>query len=1262
MAAGRPVTLVVSDLKGSTALAERLDSETLRAVLRRYFDEMGIVFEAHGGVIAKIIGDAIVALFGDDDSGRAARRATRSAVEAQTALTWLNDRFEATWGVRLYNRTGVASGELATVSLDDETAGDDVLAGEVLRAAESLEAGAPTMEVLIDERTRKLVGERATVEQVEPVPVKAGAGSIAAWRVVAVEDPRADVGPGRPAGAAHLCSICGFSNNHDARWCASCGSALAIGDIVRESRRMVTILFANPQPATMDGTPMTAGMTQIAMARYYTIMRPILERHGATVERFIGDAMMAVFGLPMRHEDDALRALRAADGMQTALVDLNTELSAWAGVTFTQPIGVNTGTVVAGDAAEGQRLVTGDAVNVAARLEQAAGPHDVILGATTRQLVGDAATTEKLTPLPLKGKTHPVAAYRLVRIASRKTGRAYALPLVGRDDDLADLRRIMQATVREQRARRVTVIGAAGVGKSRLMHEFVAEAGRIARILRGRCLAYGDGITFWALLEMVQDVAGITEGDDADTARLRVAELVGDNPELLARVESIAGLTDTPYAVAELVWAMRWLIEQLARAGPVVLVFDDIHWAEPTFLEVIERLTATVHEPVLVLCSARTPAPQEHRNFVRDAPSVVLAPLTDEQCERFLQLLLDDAAVDPDVVHTVARAAGGNPLFLEQFLSMLIDDDRLEHVDGHWQAASDLSTLEVPATIEAVLATRLDRLPDRDKPVLASSSVIGREFFQDAVVAVVERGLRTHVPDSLEQLTERELIEVVDEHALGFRFQHQLIRDTTYHGLLKESRAILHERFARYLDAREETRDRSIELQEIHGYHLEQAYHYWCELGLVDRHVVDLGIDASRRLGAAGERALARGDMPAAASLLLRAADLVPDDHGAKPRMLLLAGGALDEAGSFDEAIDALDASAHAARAVGNAPAVEAAAIARSRLHYLTGRSADAEQIANQVVRTLDRLTALADPDALSRAWQLRLDVDIAACRWAAAQHAATQVIDHAGRAGNAILERSTMRLLAFLAQKGPMPASEAMAVCRDVIERVASDRRSAAVAGLDLALLTAMALDFDTARRRYVDARATLGELGADTQAALVSLSSGPIELLADEPDRAEAELRQDLDALQRMGERNFVSLTAALLAEAVYRQQRFEEAGDLIAFTRHVATPDDLAVQIVAGCVEGKLRAHAGDPATGVALVRQAVRLIETTGDPSGQADAWLDLAETLRLAGEPRAAVDACEQARGRYVQKGNLAGVRRVDVFVRRLRVGEARQAD
>ncbi|HEX6254312.1 MAG TPA: adenylate/guanylate cyclase domain-containing protein [Euzebyales bacterium] len=1257
MDSGRRVTIVVCDLKGSTALAERLDSETLRAVLRRYFDEMGIVYESHGGVIAKIIGDALVTVFdGADDPGRAARRAVRAATEAQAALTWLNDRFDATWGVRLANRTGVASGGLPEVSLDDWHADHDVLAGEVLARAEVLEAAAPVMEVLIDDTTRHLTGAAVTTAQMGPVSGRGGHATVDAWQVVSVTAPREDVGPERPAGPARLCDVCGSANDHDARWCEMCGATLAASDVVRESRRMVTILFADPRLESDDGPP-SAETVRVTMARYDTVMRPILERHGATVEKFIGDAMMAVFGLPVRHEDDAQRAVRAARDMQAALVDLNVELGDRFGVTLVQPIGVNTGTVVAGDAIEAQRLVTGDAVNVAARLEQAAAAGDVVIGPLTRRLVRDSAVTEPMPALELKGKSEPVRAHRLVEVDSGRIGRAHTLPLVGRDDDLAALRRLLRATIRGQQARRVTVIGEAGVGKSRLIHEFLTEAERTARVLSGRCLAYGEGITFWAFLEMVHAATGITDDDAADVARRRLAELVGDDPEVLARVESIAGLTDTPYAVAELGWAMRALVERHSSRGPVVLVLDDIHWAEPTFIEIVDRLASTVRGPVMLLSSARPLALEQHREFIGDAPSVVLAPFSAELCERFLLLLLGEAQIDHEVVELIAGAAGGNPLFLEQFLSMLIDDGRLQYVDGRWRAGGDLSTLEVPASIEALLAARLDRLPERERHVIEPSSVIGNEFRQEAVVALVERDVRPFVPDQLARLTDRELVELVDEFDAAFRFQHQLIRDATYNTLLKESRAILHERFVRWLDAREETRDRATELQEILGYHLEQAYHYWRELGRVDPRVEALGVDASGRLGDAGERALARGDMPAAAALLLRAADLLPDGHAARPRILLLAGGALDEAGWFDRAMTAFDDSAKAAREAGNGAAVEAATMARSRLEYLTGHTTDAEQVASQVDEALDRLTASADPDALSRAWQLRFNVDVAACRWAAAQHAANQLIEYARRAGNTILERSTLRALAFLAQKGPMPVSEATQVCRDILERVASDRRSAAMTRVDLALLTAMALDFDNAREACIEARHTLDELGADTQAALVSLSTGPIELLADQPARAEVELRRDYEALQRMGEHNFIALTAALLAEAVYRQERFDEADDLIAFSRELAAPDDLAVQIVAGCVDGKLTARRGDAATGVALLREAVRLIEATDDPSGQGDAWLDLAEALHLTGESAHAVDASEQARNRYVAKGNLAGVRRADGIGRLLRAGQ-----
>lgn len=1244
----RPVTLVFSDLKGSTALAERLDAETLRAVLTRYFDEMRLVLEAHGGVVVKIIGDAIVTVFdGGEDPSAAARRATNAAIESQATLDWLNDQFDATWRVRLQNRTGVASGELS-VELASSSTDADLLAGDVVGAAESLESNAPPMEALIDAATLTLVGDAATVEAMGAVPRKGRGGTLDAWRLVEVRLPDGDAAPTRTASAERLCDTCGAANEPVLRRCSTCGAVLAAGDRTRESRRTVTIVFADPKPATVDGAPLAADETRQVMARYIEVMRPILERHGGTVEKFIGDAMMAVFGLPLRHEDDAGRAVRAASEMQAALLDLNEELVERFGVRFSNPIGVNTGTVVAGDASTGQRLVTGDAVNVAARLEQTAGAGEVILGDLTRRLVGDAAEVAPLAPLTLKGKAEPVPAYRLLRMTGAGgTSRRHNLPLVGRDRELASLRAEFAAVARARRGARMTLIGDAGVGKSRLTHEFLQTARQDARVVQGQCLAYGDGITFWPLLRVVQDAAGITEGDDADTARARIAALVGDEPEVLARVESIAGLNDTPYAVPELVWAMRRFFELLAAARPLVVLFDDVHWAEETFLDAVEEIGRSLRAPVLLLCTARPVLLENHQTFVDEARAVLLAPMTDEQCARFLRLQLNDSGVDEQVLQRIVEAAGGNPLYLEQLLSMLIDEGRLRELDGHWRLVGDLATLEVPATIEALVAARLDRLATDERRTIEPAAVIGRSFMTEAVAHLVDVGLRPTVGERLNDLVERDLILPAGDAEPAYRFEHQLVRDATYSGLLKESRAILHERFVDWGDAVNVARDRATEFEEIQGYHLEQAYRYWRELGPLDGHAIAVGVEGSRRLASAGERALARGDMAAAANLLGRAAELLPDGHEAQPRLLLHAGNALHETGSFDRAIAAYDASAAAAAALGNEAAAEAGRIESLRLQYLIGRLDDARDVGEEVARALERLAELGDPDALSRAWQLRLNVDMAACRWAATQVAANAVIEQARRAGNSVLEVRTMPLLAFLAQKGPMPVPEATAACREILERVSFDRRSTGSTQLELALLSAMALDFEQARLLCRDTRMVLGELGWEMQAALVSLASGPIELLADEPARAEAELRQDYDALERMQERNFISLTAALLAEAVYRQQRFDEATELVAFSRELAAPDDLAVQIIARSVDGKLMARRGDLDAGLALVREAVQLIETTEDPSGQGDALLDLAETLFLAGNGAEAAEAAVAARDRYALKGNLAGVRRAE---------------
>ncbi len=772
----------------------------------------------------------------------------------------------------------------------------------------------------------------------------------------------------------------------------------------------------------------------------------------------------------------------------------------------------------------------------------------------------------------------------------------------------------------------------------------------------GSCLAYGEGITFWPLVRVVQDAAGIEEGDDAPVARRRLATLIPDEPDVLDRVASLVGLVDTPFAVPELVWALRRLLERLARSTPLVVGLDDVHWAEPTLLEVVDQLVESVRAPVLFLCTARPTVLERHATFVDAAPAVSLQPLDDEQCEHMLRLLLGGSSVDDAVVDRIVEVAAGNPLFIEQLLSMLVDDGRLREDDGSWVLVGDLATLEVPASIEAVLTARLDRLTAPGRDTIEPASVVGRDFPVEAVRHLVAPALRPHVDDELREVADRGLILPVDDEDPGYRFQHQLIRDATYNGLLKQRRAVLHEDFVDWAEATNAARGRTAEVDEILGYHLEQAHGCWRELGMLDDHAVELGVRGSHRLTGAGERALARGDMSAAANLLTRAADLLPDDHRGRHRALLLAGNALHETGSFDRAVAAYEQSATAAAADGDDAAASGARIEGLRLQYLIGRVHDADLVAREVAAALDQVGPSGDPDASSRIWQLQLNLDIAACRWEAAHRAADQVIDQARRAGNDLLAVRTMPLLAFLAQKGPMPVSEAVGACTAILDQVAHDRRSTSLTQLELALLSAMALDVERARHLCADTRSALGELGWEMQAALVSLSSGPIELLGDDPVRAEAELRRDYEALQRMEERNFISLTGVLLAEAVYRQRRFAEAAELVELARELAAPDDLAVQILVRTVSGKVAARDGDPDAGVALVDEAVALMATTDDPSGLGDALLDQAEVRQLAGDDAGAATAASTARARYLDKGNLAGVRRAERCAHRLAAG------
>jgi class 3 adenylate cyclase/tetratricopeptide (TPR) repeat protein len=998
-------------------------------------------------------------------------------------------------------------------------------------------------------------------------------------------------------------------------------------------RKTVSIVFSDLQGSTSMGEKLDSESLREVMTRYFDAMRVELERHGGVVEKFIGDAIMAVFGLPTLHEDDALRAVRAAAGMQRALGGLNDELERHWGVRLTVRTGVNTGQVVAGDPAAGQRLVTGDAVNVAARLEQAAGPQEVLLGDLTHRLVRDHVDVEEVEPLELKGKAERVPAFRLVGVhESSERPRRFDAPMVGRAQELELLRNALADAVASRRCRLATVLGEAGVGKSRLIDELVHAVEQDATVLRGRCLPYGEGITFWPLAEAVREAARIAERDTTETARAKLLDLAGD-AEVTERVASALGLSTEPFPVQELVWGARRLLESLGRERPVLVLFEDVHWAEPTFLELVEQVFEhATDSSLLVVCTARHELVERIPEWSTGdrAARLELERLTEEQTSAVAEHLLGMAELDPDVRAKIVDAADGNPLFVEQLLSMLIDGGLITFEDGGWRAAAAIDSVAVPPTIHALLAARLDGLGTDERAVIEPAAVIGQVFVRDAVRHLAPERVRTDLDARLTSLTEKQLVQPDDTRAEedAFRFHHILIRDTTYEGILKRARATFHAQFVEWAD--EVNREGATEYEEILGYHLEQAHRYLSELGPLDERGRALGADGSRRLAAAGRRAFARGDAPAAVNLLGRAAALLPQRDEERLTLLAEFGEALLQAGRFQEAEGAVAETIELGLETGAKEAVAWASLVRLLVRL---RTRDQEHWRDEAAVTITEAMAVFEESenaaGLAMGWRLLAWTHGTACRFGMAAEASERALEQAERAGDARQQTRAATAYAAAAIFGPTPVSEAIARCEGVLDRVSGDRQSEGVLNALLASLLAMQGEFDRARELSRRGRRQLEELGLDMEVASVANEAWRVEMLAGDPAAAESELREAYDLLTKAGEKYFLSTVAGLLAQTLYALGHYEEAESLRHFTEELATADDVSTQALWRCVHGKLLARRGSFDEGESCVRQALEILEPTDHVLLRFGALLDLAEVQRLAGrDPR---EALERAR-------------------------------
>jgi predicted ATPase/class 3 adenylate cyclase len=1035
----------------------------------------------------------------------------------------------------------------------------------------------------------------------------------------------------------------------------ACGTALthlAPTPASQEARKTVTVLFCDVEGSTTLADRLDAESVRHLMTRFFTQMRAVLERHGGTVEKYIGDAVMAVFGIPRLHEDDALRAVRAAPEMLASLELLNDELEERWGTRLRARIGVNTGEIVSNDTAVGHSMVVGDAVNVASRLEAAAAPGQILLGAETYALVRHHVDVEEVGPLVLRGKPEPIHAYRLVGVqgGGDAIGARPDLPLVGRAAELDTLRSAFQRCAANRESVLMTILGSAGVGKSRLSREFLSALDGDVLVLRGRCLPYGEGITFWPVAELVKHACDIADDDPRADARAKIGAIVADAEDgslIAERVAALLGVDGGTAGLQETFWAVRRFFERLGRTRPVVAVVDDLQWAEPTLLDLIEYLAGWTKDTALfLLCLARPDLTDARPSWGGGTASggwLTLSALDEDESQRLIRSLLSGGRIDEAATRRIAESAGGNPLFLEEMLRMLEDDGLLRRENGHWVASGDLSTVAVPASIQALLGARLDRLSDEERAVIRCASVVGKVFWWGAVAELAPEGIRANVGGHLQTLVRKDLVRPDRSTFAGedaFRFHHILVQETAYQGIPKELRAGLHERFAEWVDRT--AGERVVEFEEVVGYHLERAYRYRIQLGAGSEDLRSLGLRAAAPLAAAGRRAFHRRDIGAAAELLGRAADLMPTDADERRTILLALSEALVEAGDLFIAEQSLDEAERLAGQAGDAAMVTNAGILRLDLLESTDPRRFAEIAPREAERLIASLEELGDESGLARAWRLVSDHHWTRSRFAAADEALARAISHARRAGDQREVAECLGRYVGSGAFGPAHISEVERRCRELLAFPGGvgDREAPALRAL--AMVRAMEGRFDEARELAGRARAVLEEFGFRLRAAWVSETLGSIEMLAGDPVAAEGAFRSGFEAMVEMGEQGFQATAAAELAHALVEQGRLDEASRFASLSEASAADDDVASQVLWRSARAKILAATRAASGAESFAREAIAIVQETDDLNAHADTLADLAVVLVSSGRSEEASDVLDQATRLYESKGNLVG--------------------
>jgi DNA-binding SARP family transcriptional activator/class 3 adenylate cyclase/tetratricopeptide (TPR) repeat protein len=989
-----------------------------------------------------------------------------------------------------------------------------------------------------------------------------------------------------------------------------------------QERKTVTVVFVDVTVSSTSGRAVDTEAARRLVAPFFGTATGVLTGHGGSVEEMVGDAIVGVFGIPRAREDDALRAVRAAIDLRHALSALNRELASDGEVRLAARTGINTGEEVV-ERAAGKTTASGVAVKAAARLQQAAAEGEILVGEGTRWLVQNAAVLESLASAAVAGLEAPPTAWKLLDLVpgAPPFARHLDAPIVGRAAELSRLRAAYDRTVRERTAQRFTVLGEAGIGKSRLAREFRAELGSEAWVLTGHCPAYGDGITFWPLREVVLEAAGSVRRD----ALLDLVASAHDADSIVDQVAGAIGSAETPGRPDALFPALRRFFEALARERPVVVVLEDVHWAQPTFLDLVDYLADGTSAPVFLVCLAR-PELVEQRGAWTGEPTaawLVLEPLEPHDSQKLIADRLGGRPLPAVILAHILQAAQGNPLFAEQMLASLGEE----------------GPFSIPASVQALLAARLDRLGPAERDLLRSASVLGTEFSLAALMPLVPDEARAFAVRHLETLDRKELILRSRSSPLGeetFGFRHDLIRLAAYRSMTKATRAELHERVAQRLEVGAD-HGRS-EFEELIGYHLERAHQFRRELGRHDPQTRTLGVRAGERLASAGLRAFARFDAAAAENLLSRAKALLPHDHPLGSKLMRNLAEAHAVMGRHELADGLLSELLEEVRVSEDSGLEQFIRLERARILLATGPDPTSlDAIRDEAERALKVFEGDGNEAGLSHACHVLGLVHLRLGELREMEEVARRGLAHAERSGNAREELGARWTVSMALVAGATPVKACIRSCRELVRWRGTENPGVLA---DLAVLRSMLGEVDEARQLIVRARRLLVErTRARRPLGAVARRAAEVEIVAGDLHAGEGELRAALEMARDMGERDQISQIAASLSRTLSVRGATEEAADLASLSADRAPAESVAAQALWRAARARVLASRGDYQEAERMAREAIQLIPLEMLNLG-AELRMDLAEVLRAGGQRDAALKAISEAIDLYGRKGNL----------------------